>query len=62
MAQGFRVITLRIRKMILMNSDLIFSLSPESIGNTEIIPGMSDHEAVYCELTYHPVFLYDKSD
>ena len=52
--------------MILMNSDLIFSSSPESIGNTEIIPGMSDHEAVYCELTLnkrpYPVFLYDKGD
>ena len=50
--------------------DLIFSSHPESISNIEVIPGISDHEAVYCELTLnsrpesddkeHPVFLYDR--
>jgi len=30
--------------------DLIFSSHPESISNVEVIPGISDHEAVYCEL------------
>ena len=51
--------------------DLIFSSHPESISNIEVIPGhgISNHEAVYCELTLtnrpesdnieYPVFLYD---
>ena len=50
--------------------DLIFSSHPESIANIEVIPGMSDHQAVYCELNLssravtddieHPIFLYNK--
>ena len=52
--------------------DLIFSSHPESIKNVEVIPGMSDHEAVYCELTLnnrpesdgieHPIFLYNRGN
>jgi len=48
--------------------DLIFSTHPESVSNIEVIPGISDHEAVYCELNLdnrpesddigHPIFLY----
>ena len=52
--------------------DLIFSCYPGSIKNVEVIPGMSDHEAVYCELTLnnrpesddieHPIFLYNRGN
>ena len=52
--------------------DLIFSSHPESIANVEVIPGMSDHKAVYCELNLssravtddieHPIFLYNKGN
>ena len=35
--------------------DLIFSSNLESIGNIEVIPGKSDHEAVYCELTINNI-------
>ena len=52
--------------------DLIFSSHPESISNIEVIPGISDHEAVYCELILHnkpesdniehPVFLYNRGN
>ena len=52
--------------------DLIFSSHPESVTNLEIIPGISDHEAVYCELMLnnkqesddivHPIFLYDRGN
>ena len=52
--------------------NLIFSSHPESISNTEVIPGISDHEAVYCELILHnkpesdnikhPVFLYNRGN
>jgi len=52
--------------------DLLFSTNSESIDNVEVIPGMSDHEAVYCELTLknrpesddikHPIFLYDRGN
>jgi len=49
--------------------DLVFSSHLESVSNVEVIPGISDHEAVYCELHLdnkpesddieHPIFLYD---
>ena len=52
--------------------DLIFSSHPESISNIEIILGISDHEAVYCELILnnrpecddirHPIILYDRGN
>jgi len=52
--------------------DLIFSTHPESVSNIEVIPGISDHEAVYCELNLdnrpesddigHPIFLYDRGN
>ena len=52
--------------------DLIFSSHPDSIKNVEVIPGMSDHEAVYCGLTpnsrpesddiEHPIFLYNRGN
>ena len=52
--------------------DLIFSSHPESISNIQVIPGISDHEAVYCELILHnklesdniehPVFLYNRGN
>ena len=52
--------------------DLIFSSHPESISNIQVIPGISDHDAVYCELILHnklesdniehPVFLYNRGN
>ena len=52
--------------------DLIFSSHPESTSNIKVIPGISDHEAVYCELKLtnrlesdnieHPVFLYNRGN
>jgi len=52
--------------------DLVFSLHPESVSNVEVVPGISDHEAVYSELHLdnkpesddigHPIFIYDRGN
>jgi hypothetical protein len=51
--------------------DLIITNSPQLIPRIEILPGLSDHDAVYCEVTIHPqkrkqvprlIPLYKKAD
>jgi len=50
--------------------DLVFCANPEHISKVKVIPGISDHEAVFCfsssPLTYqktkHNIYLYSKGN